>query len=277
MANEAECSPWSNVNDSVLSPSKSNINTTSKQHTKNLILCDLGLFLCVPASDHSSTLHPEPGGGCTLRHGRRDRSSSCWKLNSGLARLHKRDVKGRRQLHAFGRTQHENRLTWMDTHYTDCGLLNSEMSLCEVRQLCGGMTSEDTHEDAHICRRKLIEVDPRVCYSCLTRRRQNKDHTRLTAHTHTQHYSTICPFLKPLSQHYWSRCCVSEVMASSAAAGSGLSLQMLTGRFGMLPRSSAAERRVLLAPDQSRHSTMETSLRVPLVKSIRWIPIITVK
>lgn len=169
----------------------------------------------------------------------------------------------------------------MDTHYTDCGLLNSEMSLCEVRQLCGGMTSEDTHEDAHICRRKLIEVDPRVCYSCLTRRRQNKDvqHTRLTAHTHThtQHYSTMCPFLQPLSQHYWSRCCVSEVMASSAAAGSGLSLQMLTGRFGVLPRSSAAERRVLLAPDQSRHSTMETSLRVPLVKSIRWIPIITVK
>lgn len=47
-----------------------------------------------------------------------------------------------------------------------------------------------------------------------------------------------CVFSPELSQHYWSWCCVSEVIAGSmaaaaAAAGIGFSLQMLTAHFGM--------------------------------------------
>ncbi len=82
----------------------------------------------------------------------------------------------------------------------------------------------------------MIEVDPRVV---IAGRQRDVTSQRCTTHTHTHTIDcnhTMCIYTEThaevqhivlvspeLSQHYWSWCCVSEVIAGSmaAAAGSG--------------------------------------------------------
>lgn len=86
----------------------------------------------------------------------------------------------------------------------------------------------------------------------------NRAHLSTHIHTHMQHYSALCPFSPELSQHYWSWCCVSEVIAGSMAAGIGFSPQMLTGHFGtsllLCEVHHIGERGVLLAPVKPQHN-----------------------
>lgn len=149
-------------------------------------------------------------------------------------------------------------------------------------EFCRGMTSDNSRRqyNAYLHITSVYAQDQRLertlelfqlhgCEKVILKK--SITHSRATVITytyckHTQACSRTvhCAFSPELSQHYWSWCCVSKVIAGSMAAGIGFSLQMLTGHFGMplLPpvRSSIGERGVLLAPNLSDHSTKETGV-----------------
>lgn len=123
-----------------------------------------------------------------------------------------------------------------------------QLEMCEVMESCGRMGSDN--RQMYICNSHQYAGEsgwsgPLSCYSSKTARSHPKDiqqtqltlitHVHAPKHTYSLSITVHCAFSPELSQHYRSWCCVSEMIAGSNAvtAGTGFSLKMLTGHFGM--------------------------------------------